>query len=172
MISKTLPNGQFFHMKEDDFIISITDTRGIITYCNQIFINFSQYSESELLGSPHNIIRHPAMPKAIFKLLWDTIPTGKEFFGYIVNLSKQGYSYWVYSNVSSTKDINNNTIGYFSVRRKPNPKSVEYISEIYKRMIEVEKRYNSKDGITASYELFNEILQKQGVGYEEFIHTV
>src|SRR5690606_37840174 len=75
-------------MREDDFIVSKTDLKGRITYGNEIFIEFSGYTEQELLGSQHNIIRHPDMPRAAFKLAWDTIQAGREFFAYVKNMSK------------------------------------------------------------------------------------
>ena len=77
-------------MRENDFIVSKTNPKGIITYGNPIFIEFSGYTEAELLGSQHNIIRHPDMPRAAFKLAWDTIQSGREFFGYVKNMSKDG----------------------------------------------------------------------------------
>jgi PAS domain S-box-containing protein len=79
-------------MRENDFIVSKTNPKGIITYGNPIFIEFSGYTEAELLGSQHNIIRHPDMPRAAFKLAWDTIQSGREFFGYVKNMSKDGGS--------------------------------------------------------------------------------
>lgn len=77
-------------MKEDDFIVSKTDTKGKITYCNQIFMEFACLQESELLGQPHSIVRHPDMPKVIFKLLWERIQNKKEIFAYVKNLSADG----------------------------------------------------------------------------------
>lgn len=82
-------------MREDDFIVSKTDLKGRITYGNEIFIEFSGYTEQELLGSQHNIIRHPDMPRAAFKLAWDTIQAGREFFAYVKNMSKDGGFYSV-----------------------------------------------------------------------------
>ncbi|MDD3835424.1 MAG: PAS domain-containing protein, partial [Sulfurimonas sp.] len=76
-------------LKEDDFIVSKTDLKGRITYTNKIFIEMSEYRESELLGKPHNILRHPDMPKAIFKHLWETITQKKELFAFIVNKTKE-----------------------------------------------------------------------------------
>ena len=75
-------------MREGDFIVSKTDLKGRITYGNRIFIEFSGYSEAELIGTQHNIIRHPDMPRAVFQLLWDTIEQGKENFAYVKNMSK------------------------------------------------------------------------------------
>jgi PAS domain-containing protein len=70
-------------LREDDFIVSKTDLKGRITYGNRIFTDISGYTEAELLGSQHNIIRHPDMPRAVFKLPWDTINTGSECFAYV-----------------------------------------------------------------------------------------
>ncbi len=106
-------------MCEDDFIVSKTDLKGRITYGNHIFIEFSGYTEQELLGAQHNIIRHPDMPRAVFNLLWDTIAQGKEIFAYVKNMAKDGSFYWVYVNVTADYDKQSNISGYFSVRRNP-----------------------------------------------------
>ena len=87
-------------MNDNDFIVSKTDTKGRITYCNQIFMDMAEYTEEELLGKPHNLIRHPDMPKAVFKFLWDTIPTKQEVFAYVINRTKHGNDYWVYANIT------------------------------------------------------------------------
>ncbi len=74
---KVEPTQQERLMRDDDFIVSKTDLKGRITYCNRIFIEFSGYSEQELLGAQHNIIRHPDMPRGVFKFLWDTLDAAK-----------------------------------------------------------------------------------------------
>jgi len=71
---------------DNELIVTKTDLRGCITYANTVFVGISGYSEEELLGQPHNCIRHPHMPRAVFRLLWDTVHTGSEFFGYVMNL--------------------------------------------------------------------------------------
>ena len=85
---------------EHELIVSRTDLNGIITYVNDTFAEISGYKESELVGKPHNIVRHPDMPKSIFKNLWDTIKREKNWRGYIKNLRKDGGYYWVYAEVS------------------------------------------------------------------------
>ena len=125
-------------MKEGDFIVSKTDTKGIITYGNEIFIEMSEYSEEELLGAPHSIIRHPDMPRVVFKLLWDTITQGKEIFAYVKNLAKSGSYYWVYTNVTPSYDTHGKIIGYYSVRRKPNEAVIPTIEGLYQQMLEKE----------------------------------
>jgi len=152
-------------LKEDDFIVSKTDLKGRITYTNKIFIEMSEYRESELLGKPHNILRHPDMPKAIFKYLWETITQKKELFAFIVNKTKESNAYWVYANVTASLDEKGNIIGYYSVRRKPNPKALEVIIPLYKKMIDVEK----SSGVDASFKILTDILKEKGVSYDEYI---
>lgn len=79
-------------MREDDFIVSKTDLKGRITYGNRIFMEFSGFSEAELLNAPHNIIRHPDMPRGVFKLLWDTLAERQEVFAYVKNMARTAAS--------------------------------------------------------------------------------
>jgi len=108
-------------MREDDFIVSKTDIKGRISYANEIFIEFSEFKESELIGKPHNIIRHPDMPRSVFRFMWQTLQKGEEFSGYVKNLGKHGSFYWVFANVTPSYGPGNKLLGYFSVRRKPIP---------------------------------------------------
>jgi PAS domain S-box-containing protein len=152
-------------MKEEDFIVSKTDLKGKITYCNRIFMSMGEFTEKELLGKPHNIIRHPSMPKAIFKYLWETIKQKKEVFAYVINRGKNGNDYWVYANVTASLDSNGNKLGYFSVRRKPSQIGLEIIEPLYARMLEVEKT----QGVEESFNVLVDILTQKGVSYDEFV---
>lgn len=156
-------------MREDDFIVSKTDTKGIITYCNRIFIEFSGYAEEELLGSQHNIIRHPDMPRAVFKLLWDTIAEKKEIFAYVKNMSKDGGFYWVFANITASLGQGDKIIGYYSVRRKPKPAAVKALEPVYREMCAIEQRVGTKDGMKASTEYLLNILAKEKISYEKFV---
>lgn len=167
-----VPNGSLQIMREKDFIVSKTDLKGIITYANRIFLEFAKYSEKELIGKQHNIIRHPDMPRAIFKLLWDTIKNGDEIFAYVLNLAKDGSGYWVFANVSPVKDDKGNTVGYYSVRRKPSSAALAAIIPIYKSMLEVEKNNQTKDQIEASTKILTKLLEEKGMSYEEFILSI
>lgn len=151
---------------EDIFIVSKTDTKGNITYCNDTFIDLSEYSEDELIGKPHNIIRHKDMPKFVFKLLWEKIQSGEEIFAYVKNLSKSGKYYWVHAFVTPTFDIaTNKIIGYHSVRRSPNPQAVKIIEGIYSKMLQAER----SGDMNASEKVLNDTLLSLGVTYEQFI---
>ena len=155
-------------MKEDDFIVSKTDTKGTMTYGNKKFIEMSGYRESELLGKPHNIIRHSDMPRAVFKLLWDRVQAGEEIFAYVVNKSKNGDFYWVYANVTASYDANKRIVGFYSVRRKPKPSALEIIKPLYKKMVDAER----SGGVEASLKILGELLKEQGMNYDEFIISI
>ena len=159
-------------MRADDFIVSKTDLTGRITYGNRIFIEFSGYSEEELIGTQHNIIRHPDMPRAVFQLLWDTIEAGNEIFAYVKNMSKDGGYYWVFANATPSYDKHGNMVGYYSVRRKPNPKAVEVVAGLYKVMLEAEQKAGPKDAIAASTKILLDTLEEKGLTYEQLIFAL
>ena len=169
MKNKQEPTSQERVMREDDFIVSKTDLKGRITYCNRVFIEFSGFEAHELLGEQHNIVRHPDMPRGVFKFLWDTLEQKKECFAYVKNMCKDGAFYWVFANVTPDLDARGQTVGYFSVRRKANPKAIATISEVYKAMLEEERRAGPKDACAASLALLGNVLKQKGVSYEQLI---
>ncbi len=156
-------------MRDDDFIISKTDLKGRISYCNRIFIEFSGYTEMELLGSQHNIIRHPDMPRGVFKLLWDAVDDGGEIFAYVKNMSKDGGYYWVAANVTANRDLQGNIEGYFSVRRKPSRGAVSAVTDLYRSMLEEERRAGPRDACAASINMVTNLLSQKGVSYAQFV---
>jgi len=114
-------------------IVSRTDSQGIITHANQAFIDMSGYTRDELIGEPHYILRHPDMPAAAFKDLWDTLGRGEKWHGYVKNLRKDGAYYWVYA--TAIPNIRENqVVGYTSVRRKPSRTRINACIELYARM--------------------------------------
>lgn len=169
MKSKQEPTAHEQVMREDDFIVSKTDLKGRITYFNRVFLEFSGYSESELQGEQHNIVRHPDMPRGVFKFLWDTLEQKKECFAYVKNMCKNGDFYWVFANVTPDLDAQGNAIGYFSVRRKASPKAIAVISAVYQAMLEEERRAGPKDACDASLALLGNVLKQKGLSYEQLI---
>ncbi|MBS1190483.1 MAG: aerotaxis receptor Aer [Rhodocyclaceae bacterium] len=159
-------------MREGDFIVSKTDTRGIITYGNPIFIEFSGYTEEELLGSQHNIIRHPDMPRAAFKLAWDTIQSGKEFFAYVKNMSKDGGFYWVFTHITPDFGPGGKIIGYYSVRRCPKRSAIEAIEPVYRQMLAAEKAAGPRDAIEAGTRVLTDLLNSTGMAYEQLVFSL
>lgn len=159
-------------MREDDFLVSKTDSKGRIVYGNRIFIEFSGYSESELIGKQHNIVRHPDMPRGVFKFLWDTIQARHECFAYVKNLAKDGSYYWVFANVTPSLDADGKIDGYFSVRRKPRQQAVTAVTDLYRLMLEEERKAGSRDACDASLALLNNVLDSKGLDYETFILSI
>jgi PAS domain S-box-containing protein len=159
-------------MREGDFIASKTSAKGIITYGNPIFIEFSGYTEAELLGAQHNIVRHPDMPRAAFKLAWDTIQSGKEFFGYVKNMAKDGSYYWVFTHISPDFDQRRNIVGYTSVRRCPKREAISKVEPLYRQMLQAEQSAGARDAIAAGTKVLLDLLNQTGMSYEELVFSL
>jgi aerotaxis receptor len=123
---------------EGRLIVSRTDLDGIITHANDAFVELSGWVREELIGAPHHILRHPDMPKAAFKGLWDTVADGKKWHGYVKNLRKDGSYYWVYA--TAVPNIRQGLIaGYTSVRRKPSRTRIDELIPVYAQWLAQEQ---------------------------------
>ncbi len=150
----------------NDLIISRTDTRGTITYCNDIFAKMSGWSKEELLGSNHNLIRHPEMPQVAYQLVWDCIKAKSEFYGYVKNLRKDGGFYWVFAYITADLDENGEIAGYTSYRRFAPKLAVQTMEPIYRLLLEEEK----KGGMEGSKAFLQNYLKEAGfASYDQFI---
>ena len=116
--------------------VSRTDKRGVIQNGNEVFVRVSGYEKSQLIGCPHNIIRHPDMPKAVFKLFWDYLKSNKVVAAYVKNRSLEGEYYWVLAVAMPTSS------GYFSVRSKPNSDLFPVVEKIYRECLKIERSQN------------------------------
>lgn len=123
------------HLKDGEYIVSKTDAKGRITYINRPFMDISGFSEEELLGAPHNIVRHPDMPPAAFGDLWSTLQSGKPWRGMVKNRCKNGDYYWVEANANPIFE-NNRIVGYMSLRTKPARAQVEEAERVYRQFRE------------------------------------
>ena len=167
------PTGLEVSFPDNEIIVSKTDTKGIITYANQLFIDVSGYSEAELLGAPHNLIRHPDMPRCVFKLLWDTLSEGREIFAYVVNLCKNGNHYWVLAHVTPSFGPTGEVVGYHSSRRVPDRDAVSSIIPLYQQLKEVEESYSDwRCGMHAAGEILALQLKELGLEYDEFVFSL
>jgi len=159
------PTNKEVILNEEDFIVSKTDLKSKILYGNRIFIQMSGYNEEELLGKPHNILRHPDMPRCAFKILYDYIQNGQEWFGFVKNLRKDGGYYWVFANISPTFDTDENIVGYYSVRRKPTETFRNIIEPLYKRLKSVEET----SGMEAAVEELKKLLDLKKLSFNELM---
>lgn len=159
--------------REDEIIVSKTDLKGIITYANRTFLEISLYSEEEVLGQPHSIIRHPDMPRCVFKLLWDTILAGEEIFAYVKNMSKNGDFYWVFAHVTPTFDGDNEITGFHSNRRKPDRCQIQIVDGLYRKLKQEEDRHSDwKKGMAAAMEILFQAVAAKQMEYDEFVFSI
>lgn len=168
-----MPTGVERVFGHEEVIVTKTDRKGRIIYANNVFTRVSGYSESESLGQPHSLIRHPDMPRCVFKLLWDTIEDGHEIFAYIVNLAQDGASFWVFAHVTPSFGADGQIVGYHSNRRSPAKDAVREVQALYTRLLAEEKRHRRPaDAIEASTGLLTEFLAEQGMSYDEFVWSL
>ena len=159
------PNNNERYFDENKILVSKTDVKGRITYVNQEFMKIAGYDEQELVGKPHSIVRHPDMPRIIFKMLWEYLQKGIEIHAYVKNICEDGSFYWVIANVSPSFDLENRIIGFHSARRVPRPKALEVIKPLYAKLLEAE----AKGGMAASEAILTKLLKEKGYEYDEFI---
>jgi len=168
MIANVHPTGVERFFGQEDIIVSKTDLKGLITYANDVFLHVAGYSEEEVLGKPHNMIRHPDMPRCVFKLLWDTISVGNEIFAYVKNMASNGDHYWVFAHVTPTFDASGRITNYHSNRRVPERSAVAQCESLYR----VLKEEESKGSIEAATKILMNKLEQAGVSYGEFVFSL
>ena len=171
-MQRPIPKDEAIELDFNKIIISKTDPRGIITYVNDYFLEVSGYSEGELIGKPHSIVRHPDMPKIAFKLMWDRIAKGKPFTAAVKNLAKDGRYYWVIARLDQVIDpetkkvVGHTAVSEHTAFRTPAPAEIiQQIEPIYKKLVEIE----NSSGIKASYEYLDGFLHANNTTYDEFI---
>ena len=160
---------------KDEIIVSKTNTKGHIEYGNRLFYDLAGYPEKDLIGAPHSIIRHPHMPRCVFKLLWDTIEAKKEIFAYVINRSANGDHYWVFAHVTPSFTESGQINGYHSNRRVPDRRIVsETIKPLYDELLAIEQGRSGgrKDGLQAAYDALHQKLQSRGLDYDRFIFSL
>lgn len=171
--SRITPTGAERTFGEDEVIVSKTDTRGFITYANDVFLRVAAYREEEVLGRPHSIIRHPDMPRTVFKLLWDTISAGEEIFAYVDNLAGDGAHYWVLAHVTPSFDARGRITGYHSNRRCPSRAAVRAVAPLYGQLLAAERRQaNPVAAMAAGRALLDAELARRNMSYEEYVWSV
>lgn len=167
------PTGVERTFAADELIVSKTDPRGVITYANDVFLRVSGYAMADVIGRPHNLIRHPGMPRAVFHLLWETLAARRELFAYINNLASDGAHYWVLAHVTPSFGPDGALVGYHSNRRRPSPRAVERVTPLYDRLLAEERRHpTAKAAVAASSRLLADAVAEQAGSYDEFIWSV
>jgi PAS domain S-box-containing protein len=164
--TRPTPSDREVDWNKSKVLLSKTDTKGTILYANEDFIDVSGYDEFELIGQPHNIIRHPDMPKVIFKFLWDSIQANKNIHAIIKNMSKTGRYYWVITDFKIIADSDGEIAGYFGTRKTvPEDIVVKFIEPLYKKLLHIEEA----SGVKASEEYLIGFLEERNKTYMEYI---
>ena len=158
---------------EDEIIVSKTDLKGRITYANDVFCRVGQYTEHELVGQPHSILRHPDMPRCVFQLLWQEIAAGREIFAYVKNMAKSGDFYWVFAHVTPNFDQAGHITGYHSSRRRPDRAALDKVIPLYQALLAEEARQpDRKLGQAAGFAMLQAQLAQLGMPYDEFVFSL
>ncbi len=167
-IYRPIPIDEEIKFSKKKFIVSKTDINGTITFVNKNFCDISGYSEDELIGLPHNIVRHPDMPRAIFFLIWSSLLKGEPVSGVIKSLAKSGKYYWVIADFDVKKDENGNIKSFTAFRRAAPQHVIDEMEELYETMLNIEKRR----GIKGSLSYLESYLEEKGMNYEEFLNDL
>ncbi len=158
-MNKPTPIDEEIQLDPKRYIVSETDAKGKITYANDYFMEVSGYTQEELIGKPHSIVRHPDMPKVVFKLLWETIKQGKNINAVVKNLAKDGRYYWIFTEFEIRKDTDTGEIiGYHASRKTISKHVIEIIADLYAKLLEIEKT----EGVDASEKYLIKFLKEQG----------
>ncbi|WP_433790820.1 PAS domain-containing protein [Actinoplanes sp. CA-252034] len=167
---KVRPSGVVRTFGADEIIVTKTDLKGRITYANDVFLRVSAYDEHEIVGQPHSVIRHPDMPRCVFRLLWDTIQENQEIFAYVVNLAGDGAHYWVLAHVTPSTDTSGRPSGYHSNRRVPTAGALRQIEPLYASLVAEERRHSRPaDALEASTAMLTENLAARGMSYDQYL---
>ena len=168
------PSGRETFFPESELIVSKTDLKGRMTYVNRTFCTMACYEEAELIRQPHSLIRHPDMPRSVFKLLWDTIEAKREIFAFVKNMARTGDHYWVFAHVTPSYDLAGKLVGYHSNRRVPPPQLIKStIAPLYAEVLAIEKRHvNGKESLAAGYKALIDFVESQKVGYDELMFSL
>jgi len=154
-----------------DIIVSQSDLKGFIIYANPIFYKIAGYTYGKLIGENHNIIRHPEMPKAVFKLLWEQLENKQEVYCFIKNRAKNNRYYWVFAYIRPSLNKDGTIRNYISTRRAISNKAKAIIEPLYQNLLEVEK----SNGVKASEEIFKKFMRQnryQNQSDNEIIHNI
>ncbi len=162
MQPRTITNQEIV-LTPEDTIQSRTDPRGVITFANATFARIAGYTVDELVGSPHNIVRHPHMPRSAFHIMWQMIQRGEEFFGFVKNRAKNGDHYWVFTRVSARRDTSGAITGYMSIRiAPPKREAIDEWDEVYAKVCAVEAELPREQQIEAGSKAIVEYLASKG----------
>jgi PAS domain S-box-containing protein len=165
---KPMPIDKEINLDPNKTIMSKTDAKGVIEYANEYFIEISGYDEYELMGQPHNIVRHPDMPKTIFKLMWESLNKGENIHAFVKNLSKDGRYYWVLTNFEFKYDESGNLVSYYAKRKAAPRNAIFEIEKLYNTLRNIEAR----QGMNTAVNYVHGLLEDKKMSFNEYIFSL
>ena len=153
---------------DDQVLISVTNPKGIITEVNEIFSQISGYTEDELVGSSHNVIRHPDMPKIMFKIVWNHIMDKENVMAVVKNLAKDGRYYWVVTDFVTQVDADRNIVNYTAYRRPVHDKVKQAVIPLYKALCAIE----DVAGMNAAENFLNDYFEERDTNYDDMVEEI
>jgi PAS domain S-box-containing protein len=166
VFNKITPIDKEVSWDKSQVIMSKTNEFGTIEYANEVFVDVSGYEDYELMGQPHNMIRHPDMPKVIFKVLWENLKKGNNFHAIVKNLAKSGRYYWVVTDFEIGKDEKGVIVNYFGRRRAvPQEVIALHIEPLYKKLLQIE----AASGLEYSEKYLIGFLEEKESSYVDYI---
>ena len=165
-MARPTPTSNEIEIKSVDIVVSKADEEGNIEYANPIFYKLSGYNKRELTFAPHSILRHPDMPKVVFKYLWQELKKGNEVYAFVKNLTKDGSFYWVFAYVRPALNPDGSLRNYVSTRKVMSPNARKIIEPLYEKLLEIEK----SDGVEASEKALIEVLD--GKAFNDVMNAI
>ena len=158
-MNKPTPLNEEIILDPKRYIVSETDEKGKITFCNEYFMEVSGYSKEELIGKAHNIVRHPDMPRIVFKLLWETISAGNNINALVKNLAKDGRYYWIFTEFEIRKDTDTGKIiGYHAASKSISKHVIDIMKELYAQLLKIE----NEEGLDEAQVYLTNFLKDKG----------
>jgi len=167
-VYRPLPIDEEIKLNHKKILVSKTDKSGRILYVNDYFCKVTGYTPNEVLGAPHNILRHPDMPRAIFYLMWKTIQSGGNITAIVKNLAKSGKYYWVTTDFENHRNSKGEIESYIAFRRPASRKAIEAVEELYSSLLDIEKRH----GMEASLVYLQGYLDERHTTYNELMNKI
>lgn len=148
---------------DDELIVTKTDLQGRLTYANDVFLRISALTEAAALGRPHSLVRHPDVPRGVFRLLWERLERGDEVFAHLKNRAADGAFYWVLAHVTPSRDAAGAVVGYHSNRRRPTWSAVTEVEAVHADLRRVEAGRTARDAADVGRRRLDEVLAERGL---------
>ncbi|MCK4440691.1 MAG: PAS domain-containing protein [Sulfurovaceae bacterium] len=167
-VYRPLPIDEEIKLNNKKLLVSKTDNKGRILYVNDYFCEISGYEPDEVVGLPHNLLRHPDMPRAIFYLMWSNIQSGKNITAVIKNLAKSGKYYWITTDFENYRNSKGDIVSYIAFRRPASRKAIEAVEGLYCSLLDIEKRH----GMEASLVYLQGYLDERHTNYNDLMYKI